>query len=55
MKAFTEEAAPIGPDQNLVWENDRLRRENRILEKERGGVEKAVIFFADQNREVRFH
>ncbi|MFT6062236.1 MAG: transposase, partial [Paracoccaceae bacterium] len=26
VKAFSEEAAPAGPDQNLVRENDRLRR-----------------------------
>jgi transposase len=40
--------APIGPDQNLVRENDRLRRKNRILKEEREVLKKAVIFFAGQ-------
>jgi transposase len=40
--------APIGPDQNLVWENDRLRRENRILKEERELLKTVAIFFAGQ-------
>jgi transposase len=40
--------APIGPDQNLVRENDRLRRENRILKEVRKVLKKTVIFFAGQ-------
>jgi transposase len=50
VKAFSEEASPIGPDQNLVRENDRLRRENRILKEEREVLKKAVIFFAGQKQ-----
>jgi transposase len=55
VKAFSEEASPTGPDQNLMRENDRLRCENRILKEEREVLKKAVIFFVGQNREVRFH
>jgi transposase len=29
VKAFSEESALAGPDQNLVWENDRRQREER--------------------------
>jgi transposase len=52
VKAFSEEAALAGPDQNLVRENDRLRPENRILEEKREVLKNAAIFFADQT--VRF-
>jgi hypothetical protein len=31
MNAFSEKAVPAAPDQNLSWENDWLRREDRIL------------------------
>jgi transposase len=48
VKAFSEEAALAGPDQNLVRENDRLRRENRILEEKREVRKNAAIFFAGQ-------
>jgi transposase len=50
VKAFSEEASPIGPDQNLVRENDRLRRENRILKEEREVLKNAAIFFAGQKQ-----
>jgi transposase len=43
VKAFSEEAAPAGPDQNLVRENDRPRRENRTLKKEREVLKNAAI------------
>ena len=43
VKALSEEASPTGPDQNLVQENDRLRRENRILKKEREVLKNAAI------------
>jgi transposase len=32
----------------LVQENDRLRRENRILKEEREILKKATVFFASQ-------
>ena len=31
VKAVSDEAGPPGPDQGLLRENERLRRENRIL------------------------
>jgi transposase len=48
VKALSEEAAPAGSDQNLVWENDRLRHESRILKEEREVLKNAAIFFAGQ-------
>jgi transposase len=50
VKAFSEEATPAGPDQNLVRKNDRLRRENRILKEEREALKNATIFFAVQKQ-----
>jgi len=35
-------------DLNLAQENDRLRRENRILKEEREVLKKATVFFASQ-------
>jgi transposase len=43
VKAFSEEAPPTGPDQSLVRENDRLRRENRILKEVREVLKNAAI------------
>jgi len=35
-------------DLSLAQENDRLRRENRILKEERDILKKATVFFASQ-------
>ena len=35
-------------DLGLIQENDRLRRENRILKEERDILKKATVFFASQ-------
>ena len=35
-------------DLGLAQENDRLRRENRVLKEEREILEKATVFFASQ-------
>ena len=35
-------------DRELAWENERLRRENRILKEERDIQKKATQFFASQ-------
>jgi len=48
VKTFSEETAPVGPDQALVREIELLRRENRILKEEREVLKKAAIFFAVQ-------
>lgn len=48
VKAVSDEAGPPEPDQNLLRENERLRRENRILREERERPEKATPFFAAQ-------
>jgi transposase len=47
VKAFDEDAIVSGPDQDLARQNERLRRENRILKEERD-VFKAIAFFARQ-------
>ncbi len=41
-------------DHELARENERLRREVRILKEERDILKKAIQFFANQNREVQF-
>ena len=46
--AFSDEASPVGPDQDLLRENERLRRENRVLREEREVLKKATVFFAGQ-------
>jgi transposase len=43
VKAFSEEAARAGSDQNLVQKYDRLRHENRILKEEREVLKNAAI------------
>lgn len=48
VKAFSDETSPVGPDQDLLRENERLRRENRILREEREVLKKATVFFAGQ-------
>jgi transposase len=50
VKAFSEKVSPIGPDQNLVRESDRLRRENCILKEEREVLKNAAIFSAGQKQ-----
>ncbi len=35
-------------DLSLIQENDRLRRQNRVLKEEREILEKATVFFASQ-------
>lgn len=48
VKALAVESSPVGPDQDLLRENERLRRENRILKEEREVLKKATVFFAGQ-------
>ena len=48
IKAFADEEIVSGPDQDLARENERLRREVRILKEEREVLKKATIFFAGQ-------
>ena len=48
VKMVSDEAGPPDPDQNLLRENERLRRENRIFKEERGLLKKATQFFAAQ-------
>lgn len=45
VRALSNEAAPAGPDQDLVRENGRLRRENRILKEEREVLKKGETIF----------
>jgi transposase len=42
--------ALIDLDYNLAQENDRLRRENRILKEEGEALKNAAIFFAGQKQ-----
>ena len=48
IKVFGKDAVVCGPDQDLVRENERLRRGNRILKEERDVLKKATAFFARQ-------
>ena len=48
VKVVSDEASAPGPDQNLVRENERLRREIRVLKEERELPKKATMFFAAQ-------
>ena len=48
VKMVFDEAGPPDPDQNLMRENERLRRENRVLTEERDLLKKATQFFAAQ-------
>ena len=41
-KAVADEAGPPNPDQNFLRENERLRRENRILNEKRALLKKAT-------------
>jgi transposase-like protein len=43
VNAFCDEAGPPDPDQSLLSENERLRRENRILKEERELLKKATV------------
>ena len=44
----SDAASPTAVDQELVRENERLRREIRILKEEREVLKKATVFFAGQ-------
>ena len=48
VKMVFDEAGPPELDQNLLRENERLRRGNRILKEERDLLKKATQFFAAQ-------
>ena len=48
VKMVSDEVGPADPDQNLLRENERLRRENRIFKEERDLLKKATQFFAAQ-------
>lgn len=48
VKALSDEEVVSGPDQDLAKENERLRREIRILKEEREVLKKATQFFAGQ-------
>lgn len=39
-----------GPHEDVEKENERLRKEVRLLREERGRLEKSAIFFAGQSR-----
>jgi hypothetical protein len=45
VKAFSEKASPTGPDQNMVRENDRTRRENHLLKEVEADLEKCGTLF----------
>lgn len=47
-KMVSDEAGPPDPEQNLLRENERHRRESRILKEERELLKKATQFFAAQ-------
>ncbi|MFN3846094.1 MAG: hypothetical protein ACK4RZ_09790 [Paracoccaceae bacterium] len=49
VKAICDAAGPPDTYQNLLRENERLRRENRILKEERELLQMATRFFAVQN------
>lgn len=48
VKVVADEVGPPDPDQNLLRENERLRRENRIIKEARELPKKTTQFFAAQ-------
>ena len=48
VRAISDEAVAAGPDPDLLRENERLRRDNRVFREEREVLEKAAMFFAAQ-------
>jgi hypothetical protein len=54
VKAIKDEDVVSGPDQDLVKENDRLRREIRILKEEREVLKRQPSSLRDKSHEVRF-
>lgn len=48
IKRFKDEKIVPDADRELALENERLRRENRLLREEREVLKKATAFFASQ-------
>jgi transposase len=46
----TSDDLPPTADIDLAKENERLRKENRLLMEERDILKKATVFFANQNK-----
>ena len=53
VKAFSEQALPAGLYQNLVRENDRLRREIRILKEEGELLKNSALFSSALKKYLR--
>jgi len=48
IKEERDQVVSAGPQGDLIQENERLRKENRLLREEREVLKKATIFFAGQ-------
>ena len=50
VQSMRQEELSSAPQEDLAKENERLRREVRLLKEERGLLKKATVFFAEQSK-----
>ncbi len=50
VQSMRQEGLSSAPQEDLAKENERLRREVRLLKEERDLLKKATVFFAEQSK-----
>ncbi len=50
VQSMKHDEMPSAPQEDLAKENERLRREVRLLKDERDLLKKATVFFAEQSK-----
>ena len=50
VQSMKQEELSLVPQEDLAKENERLRREVRLLKEERDLLKKATVFFAEQSK-----